>query len=73
MRQTLQILLEKDTQSRDVLRDNQQLRDKAHVLQSNVQMHLPIALGDYTDFFVGLHHAMTVSNDQIEPLGAEYF
>ncbi|KAJ9602219.1 hypothetical protein H2200_013339 [Cladophialophora chaetospira] len=59
VRQTLQRLLEKDTQSGDALRDNQPLRDKAFVPLSNVRMHLPMVIGDYTDFFVGLHHAVT--------------
>ena len=61
VRQRLQRLLEKDTKSGDVLRDNQQLRDRALLPQSDVRMHLPMAIGDYTDFFVGLHHAVTVS------------
>lgn len=61
-RQRLQDLLKKDTQYGDVLRDNQQLRDKALVPLQSVQMHLPMVIGDYTDFFVGLHHAKTVSD-----------
>src|SRR5690349_15178238 len=51
VRQRLQDLLEKDTQSGHVLRDNQQLRAKALVPLSKVQMHLPMTIGDYTDFF----------------------
>ena len=30
------------------------------VPQSQVQMHLPCAIGDYTDFFTGIHHATAV-------------
>ncbi|KAK5023548.1 hypothetical protein LTS07_006063 [Exophiala sideris] len=59
VRQRLQKLLESDTQSAHVLRDNQRLREKALVPLNNVQMHLPMSIGDYTDFFVGLHHAVT--------------
>ncbi|MFK3974029.1 fumarylacetoacetase [Pseudomonas sp. NPDC087358] len=30
------------------------------VAQSECQMHLPAQVGDYTDFYVGIHHAMNV-------------
>ena len=30
------------------------------VRQSDAAMHLPCAIGDYTDFYVGIHHAMNV-------------
>ena len=30
------------------------------VTQSEASMHLPCAIGDYTDFYVGIHHAMNV-------------
>jgi len=30
------------------------------VPQAQVQMHLPCAIGDYTDFFTGIHHATAV-------------
>ncbi|KAK5221801.1 hypothetical protein LTR72_006056 [Exophiala xenobiotica] len=59
LRHRLQKLLEKDTRSGKVLRDNQGLRDKALVPLDSVKMHLPMIIGDYTDFFVGLHHAVT--------------
>nr|KAK5438584.1 hypothetical protein LTR18_008560 [Exophiala xenobiotica] len=59
LRHRLQKLLEKDTRSGKVLRDNQGLRDKALVPLDSAKMHLPMIIGDYTDFFVGLHHAVT--------------
>lgn len=67
VRQRLQALLKEDTELADVLRDNHALRDRALIRQSSVSMHLPMAIGDYTDFFVGLHHAVTVSVDLVEP------
>jgi fumarylacetoacetase len=67
VRQRLQSLLAKDTESGDVLRDNAGLRKKALVPLKNVQMHMPMDIGDYTDFFVGLHHAVTVSSDEANP------
>jgi len=30
------------------------------VRAANVEMHLPCAIGDYTDFYVGIHHATNV-------------
>jgi hypothetical protein len=60
--------LEKDTRSGKVLRDNQGLRDKALVPLDSMKMHLAMIIGDYTDFFVGLQHAVTVSDDLIWPL-----
>ncbi len=30
------------------------------VRQADATMHLPCAIGDYTDFYVGIHHAMNV-------------
>ena len=34
--------------------------DRALVPQSEVQMTLPCAIGDYTDFYAGIHHATAV-------------
>lgn len=46
-----------DTPFPDVLRDNQALRDSALKPLSEVEMHLPMEIGDYTDFFAGRNHA----------------
>lgn len=62
VRRRLQQLLEKDTKLGDVLRDNKSRREKALVPLSSVKMHMPMNIGDYTDFFVGLHHAENVSH-----------
>lgn len=61
VRARLQQLLEIDSKLGDVLRDNQERRSRSLVPMSSVEMHLPMEIGDYTDFFVGLHHAVTVS------------
>ena len=63
VRQRLQNILDKDTQAGTVLRDNQNVRDRAFFPLNDVQMHLPMVVGNYTDFFVGLHHAVTVSKN----------
>lgn len=56
-RALLQTLLQADTPT---LRDNQQVRDAAFWPQTAVTMHLPAAIGDYTDFYSSLEHAYNV-------------
>ncbi|XP_011008635.1 PREDICTED: fumarylacetoacetase [Populus euphratica] len=53
-RATVQNLLSADEGK---LRDNPNLREKSLVPMSKVEMLLPIAIGDYTDFFSSMHHA----------------
>ncbi|KAH8897752.1 Fumarylacetoacetase [Thozetella sp. PMI_491] len=60
VRERLQQLLKRDTEVASVLRDNPERRQKVLIPISDVQMHLPMEIGDYTDFFVGLHHAQNV-------------
>jgi fumarylacetoacetase len=60
VRQRLHDLLDINTTLGSVLRDNQDRRNKALVPLDTVTMHLPMLIGDYTDFFVGLHHAENV-------------
>jgi fumarylacetoacetase len=62
VRELLQELLKQDTRSPDVLRDNEDLRARALLAMDQVTMHLPMVIGDYTDHFVGLPHAKTVSD-----------
>jgi fumarylacetoacetase len=62
VRRKLQQLLEKDTQLGHVLRDDQQRRKRCLIPLDNVTMHLPVTVGDFTDFFIGLHHAKNVSD-----------
>lgn len=60
VRERLQQLLAKDTKLAYLLKDNKAVHDKAFYSLQDVQMHLPMDIGDYTDFFVGYHHAVTV-------------
>ncbi|KAG8385811.1 hypothetical protein BUALT_Bualt03G0084200 [Buddleja alternifolia] len=53
-RTTLQKLL---SDSEPTLRDNTSLRQKALLPMVKVQMLLPVAIGDYSDFFASKHHA----------------
>lgn len=52
-RATLQKLL---SSSEPTLRDNAVLRQKSLVPLSQVELLLPVVVGDYTDFFSSLHH-----------------
>ena len=42
------------------IRDDAKLRSQAMVSQECVKMHLPAAIGDYTDFYSSLDHATNV-------------
>jgi len=43
-----------------VLRDNLPLREEAIHRQDEVTLHLPVEIGDYTDFYSSRHHAFNV-------------
>lgn len=54
IRKRLNELLEKETTAfADV-------HDQVFIHESRVQMHLPVHIGDYTDFYAGIHHAENV-------------
>lgn len=56
-RMTLQMLLSKDE---PILRDDAAMRAKIIIPQSDVTMHLPATIGDYTDFYSSVHHATNI-------------
>jgi fumarylacetoacetase len=60
VRSYLQDVLREDTPFPEVLRANEDLKGEALVPLSEVQNHLPLAIGDYTDFFAGRNHAHNV-------------
>ncbi|KAK4442193.1 hypothetical protein QBC34DRAFT_499841 [Podospora aff. communis PSN243] len=60
VRSGLRDLLAADTSRPDVLRDHSEWGEKAILPQRSVRMHLPMAIGDYTDFYAGYHHAFAV-------------
>ncbi|CAI4221569.1 unnamed protein product [Auanema sp. JU1783] len=57
VRKTVQTLLSADCPT---LRDNQELRYAALVLQKDATLHLPASIGDYTDFYSSIYHATNV-------------
>nr|OQO22368.1 Fumarylacetoacetase [Rachicladosporium sp. CCFEE 5018] len=60
VREYLQSVLLKSGPFPDVLEKNEQLRQSALVPLEDCDMHLPLRIGDYTDFYAGLHHAHNV-------------
>jgi fumarylacetoacetase len=59
-REHLQEVFSESTKLPQVLKDNVDLRKTALLPLKTVQMHLPMDIGDYTDFYAGLHHAFNV-------------
>ncbi|KAH7136740.1 hypothetical protein B0J13DRAFT_609621 [Dactylonectria estremocensis] len=59
-RSFLQSVLAADTKLPEVLKDNKTLRDAAILRRAEVKNHLPLAIGDYTDFYAGKNHAYNV-------------
>jgi len=60
VRSFLQELLRVDTSYGSILRDNPERIQRVLIRLSDITMHLPMEIGDYTDFFVGIHHAQNV-------------
>lgn len=60
VREYLQTVLYKNTEHPEILKDNAVLRDSALLKFSAVTNHLPMHIGDYTDFYAGLNHAFNV-------------
>lgn len=68
VRATLQYLLDEETPT---LRGNRRLRTRALIPVQEVTMHLPVAVGDYTDFYSSKQHATIVGSifrDKNNPL-----
>ena len=57
VRKRLQLLLSEDEPQ---LRDNYDLRNRSLFLQNEVDLHLPVKIGDYTDFYASKDHATNV-------------
>lgn len=60
VREYLQVILKEDTPYPGLLKDNSKLREEALVPLTEIQNHLPMHIGDYTDFYAGLNHAFNV-------------
>ncbi|KAK1998238.1 fumarylacetoacetase [Colletotrichum falcatum] len=60
VRTYLQSILSDTTPHASILRDNAELRKAALLPSSEFQNHVPMAIGDYTDFYAGRNHAYNV-------------
>jgi fumarylacetoacetase len=60
VREYLQDVFRADTKFPQVLKDNAALRDAALLPLSQVTNHVPMQIGDYTDFYAGLNHAYNI-------------
>ncbi|KAK1434766.1 hypothetical protein QVD17_00517 [Tagetes erecta] len=72
-RATLQKLL---SSAEPALQNNASLRQKALLPVDEVEMLLPIAIGDYTDFFSSIHHAKncgTIFRGPENPINPNWF
>src|ERR1700761_1909304 len=58
VRRHIQALFASDTPYGSLLRDNERVQRKVLIPLADVTMHLPFKIGDYTDYYVGLNHAM---------------
>lgn len=60
VREYIQAVFRADTPFPQVLKDNAALQKEALLPMSQVTNHLPMQIGDYTDFYAGLNHAYNV-------------
>lgn len=60
VRTFLRDVLREGTPYPETLMINEDLKNSALIPFSQVQTHLPLAIGDYTDFFAGRNHAQNV-------------
>lgn len=60
VREYLQSIFSEDTPYPGILKENSDLQKKAIFKLQDVKMHLPMHIGDYTDFYAGLNHAFNV-------------
>jgi fumarylacetoacetase len=60
VRKYLQDVFAESTSYPKVLKDNEKLRQSALFKLSDVMMHLPMQIGDYTDFYAGRNHAFNL-------------
>ena len=60
VRKYLQDVFAESTPYAKVLKENEKLRQSALLKRDDVKMHLPMQIGDYTDFYAGKNHAFNL-------------
>lgn len=64
------IIMDNLSNSKSPLFENQELNSQAFIPLDEVQMHMPLSITDYTDFFSSFVHADNVrSLNRFKPLG----
>ncbi|KAF4455618.1 putative fumarylacetoacetate hydrolase [Fusarium austroafricanum] len=56
----LQDVFRQETPYPELLKNNEALQNEALIPLADIQSHMPLSIGDYTDFFAGRNHAQTV-------------
>lgn len=57
MRKYIQEVFKEDTEFPELLKDNEDVRKECLLKEGDWKAHLPMRIGDYTDFFAGINHA----------------
>ncbi|KAL2070140.1 hypothetical protein VTL71DRAFT_14820 [Oculimacula yallundae] len=60
VRKHIQAILSKDGSHKTLLEQNETLQKQALISLKDVKYHLPMQIGDYTDFYVGKNHAYNI-------------
>ncbi|EAS35959.3 fumarylacetoacetase [Coccidioides immitis RS] len=60
VREYLQEIFRDNTSHPEILKNNEDLKKTALVPRKDATNHLPMRIGDYTDFYAGLNHAYNV-------------
>lgn len=60
VRKLIQDVFAENTSQADILKNNKDLQDKSLLQLDQVKLHLPMHIGDYTDFYAGKNHAFNV-------------
>lgn len=70
VREYLQDILSESTSYPEILKDNEELQKAALLLKGEFRNHLPMKIGDYTDFFAGRNHAVNLGSMFRDPKNA---
>lgn len=60
VRKYIQDVLKTDTPYASLLKDNEEVQKKVLLPKHETKTHLPMQIGDYTDFYAGRNHAFNV-------------
>lgn len=67
VRAYIQEIFKEDGKYPEILRDNEDLRKEALLVKEDTKNHLPMQIGDYSDFFAGRNHAQNLGYLSLSP------